>query len=321
LFTKNKIEVFPVIVPTSNKLKSVNFYLVKQENSLTLIDAGLNSDDCWNSLLKTLKENNHTLTDLTEILLTHHHTDHVGLVERIVSNHSIPVYAHPYAKLVLKRDEEYLKMRVEFFRNLYHEMGCGEMGENQVANLYNPIFLNEDKKIHCEIQEINNNQLYGFDIMDIPGHAPDQIAFYHRECKWLFAGDLLIEHISSNAFIEPNYDGTKTKSLIQQKRSLENCLSLSIDLVFSGHGRIIENPKDLIKARIKEIDEKADKYLNMIKSEISTASELAQFRYKEKYGKQFFNVMSEIIGYLDYLENQGKITKEKKKGIWHYYCS
>ncbi|WP_026566580.1 MBL fold metallo-hydrolase [Bacillus sp. UNC41MFS5] len=321
MFKKSDIEVFPVIVPTSNKLKSINFYLVKQENSLTLIDTGLNSDDCWNSLQKTLKENNYSLTELTGILLTHHHTDHVGLVERIVSNHSIPVYAHPYAILVLKRDREYLKMRVEFFRKLYQEMGCGEMGEKQVANLSYPIILDENKKIDCDIQAITNNQIFGFDILDIPGHAPDQIAFYHNECKYLFAGDLLIENMPSNAFIEPNYDGTKTKSLIQQKQSLEKCLSLNMDLVFSGHGRIIENPKDLIKARIKEIDEKADNYINMIKNGISTASELAQFRYKEKYEKQFFNVMSEMIGYLDYLENQGKITKEMKKGIWHYYCS
>ena len=44
------------------------------ENSLTLIDAGLNTDDCWNSLQMTLKDHDYTLTDITGILLTHHHT-------------------------------------------------------------------------------------------------------------------------------------------------------------------------------------------------------------------------------------------------------
>ncbi|TWE05038.1 hypothetical protein FB550_103213 [Neobacillus bataviensis] len=84
---------------------------------------------------------------------------------------------------------------------------------------------------------------------------------------------------------------------------------------------MIENPADLLKERIKEIDVKANKYINIIKSEISTASEIAQLRYKEKYEKHFFNIMSEIIGTLDYLELQGKINKEMKKGIWHYYCN
>ncbi|WP_238579158.1 MBL fold metallo-hydrolase [Neobacillus niacini] len=115
MLKKNNIEVYPVNVPASNKLKSFNFFLVKQENSLTLIDAGLNTDDCWNALQKTLKDRDYILTDISGIYLTHHHTDHIGLVNRIVSTHDIPVYVHPYAKLVLKRDTQYIKMRVEFF--------------------------------------------------------------------------------------------------------------------------------------------------------------------------------------------------------------
>jgi len=96
---------------------------------------------------------------------------------------------------------------------------------------------------------------------------------------------------------------------------------MDVELVFSGHGNMIENPADLLKERIKGIDVKAGKYINMIKSGISKASEIAQLRYKEKYEKHFFNIMSEIIGTLDYLELQGKINKEMKKGIWHYYCN
>ena len=198
-------------------------------------------------LHKTLKAHDYTLTDITGILLTHHHTDHIGLVNRLVSTHSIPVYAHPNAILILRRDAEYIKMRVEFFRKLYQEMGCGEIGEKQVADLHNPIILSEDNKIHCEIQQITNNQLFGFDILEIPGHAPDQVALYNKECKWLFIGDLLIENIPSNAFIEPDFDGIRTKSIVQQKQSLEKCLSLNVDLVFSGHGIIIENPVYLLK--------------------------------------------------------------------------
>jgi glyoxylase-like metal-dependent hydrolase (beta-lactamase superfamily II) len=225
VFKKNNIEVFPVIVPASNKLKSYNFFLVENEQSLLLIDTGLNNDDCWDSLQRVLKNNGFTLADITEILITHLHTDHIGLVNRIVSIHSIPVYAHPYAKLLLNRDTGYVKMRVEFFRKLYQEMGCGEIGEQQVANLRNPIILGEKNKLHSEIKEFSNHQLYGFNIFKIPGHAPDQVAFYHKKSKWLFAGDLLIENHSSNAYIEPNYDGSRTNSVIQQKQSLENCLS------------------------------------------------------------------------------------------------
>lgn len=308
-----------MFVPAANRLKSYNFYLVKNEDSLMLIDTGLNNDDCWDSLQRILRINGFTLADITGILITHHHTDHIGLVNRIVSDHSIPVYAHPYAKLLLNRDIEYVKMRVDFFRKLYQEMGCGEMGEKQVANLKNPIILGEKNRIHCEILEFTNHQLFGFELFEIPGHAPDQVAFYHKDSKWLFAGDILIDTISSNAYIEPNYDGSRTNSVIQQKQSLEKCLSLDAELVYSGHSMIIKTPNDLIEKRIKELDEKASKYINIIKSGISTASGVAQLRYNDRYEKQFFSIMSQVIGYLDYLEFQGKIKKEMEKGILHYY--
>ncbi|AOH54402.1 MBL fold metallo-hydrolase [Peribacillus muralis] len=312
------MDVFPIIVPFCNKLKSINFYLVRYQDSLILIDAGMDTEDCWHSLQEILKENHYTLTDISAILLTHHHTDHIGLVNRIVSANPIPVYAHPRAIPILQRDSEYIKMREEFFRNLYRRMGCGKFGDRQVIDLHNPILLTEDKKIECEIQ-VAQDLLFDFDILDIPGHAPDQIAFYNRKCKWLFSGDLLIAHMDINAFIEPYLDGVRTNSLIQQKHSLEKCISLNVEFIFSGHGDILQNPVNILKERIIGLDEKAKIYLNIIKSGISTGNDIARLRFNERYEKQFFNIMSEIIGYLDYLEIQGEINKEMENGIWQYY--
>ena len=41
----------------------------------------------------------------------------------------------------------------------------------------------------------------------------------------------------------------------------------------------------------------------------------------KKYEKQFSPVMSEVIGHLDYLEEQRKVRKELHKGVWHYFVS
>ncbi|MFB4162934.1 MBL fold metallo-hydrolase [Alteribacillus sp. JSM 102045] len=57
----------------------------------------MNSGACWNSLLKTLRENGFSLLDIDQILLTHHHIDHIGLINRIISEHPIPVYAHTHS--------------------------------------------------------------------------------------------------------------------------------------------------------------------------------------------------------------------------------
>lgn len=315
----DKIKIYPIKVPVSSKLRSINFFLVKQEDSLTLIDAGLNTDECWDYLQMTLTKNGFKLSHITEILLTHHHSDHIGLINRMMDKHPIPVYVHPYSIPKLKGDPDFLKMSFVFFENLYQEMGCKEMGERQAHFLYHSAIQEKNKKSHWEFREITDHQLLGFEIIEIPGHAPDQVAFYNKECKWLIAGDLIMEHISSNAFIEPDSYGNRPKTILQHKNSLEKCLSLLPKAIFSGHGTIINNSAPLFKKRLTEIDDKANQYMTIIKSGISTASEIAQYRFRDKYEKQFFNVMSEVIGYLDYLESQKKVYKEFKKDIWHYY--
>lgn len=312
------IEVFPIIVPEPSSLKSVNFYLIKQGQSLSLIDAGWNNEACWDGLMDSLRSNKFTIKDITEILLTHHHVDHVGLVDRITSVNSIPVYCHPGSIARLKRDKKFLEMRVEFYSKLYKEMGCGEQGEHQIAYLKKAIEKNKQNAIQADLIPIQEERLNHFQIFDIPGHSPDQIAFYNENQNWLFAGDLLIEHISSNALVEPDANGNRLPTLSQQMNSLKTCLSLNADLVFSGHGSLIEKPNSLILQRLERIEKKGGRVIQLIKSGCLTGSAIAKAYYKTTYYEQFSLVMSEIIGQLDYLESQGKIEKELVNGIWHY---
>lgn len=320
-FSHGNIEVFPIVIPVSNTLKSVNFYLVKQGRRLSLIDAGFNNEECWQSLQTVLRRNGFQLQDITEILLTHHHVDHVGLVDRIVAEHSVPVYVHACSVVRLKRDETFLEMRAEFFKRLYEEMGCGALGEKQVETIRNGIKRNKGLKMQSEITLLPEHIISDFEIIEVPGHAHDQVAYYHRESKWLIAGDVLMEHLSPLAFVEPDLDGKRMKTLVQHMNSLQKCLSLQPTIVFSGHGEIIQDAPSLIEKRLNRIEEKANRFLSLVAVGVSTAHDIARMVHKEKYEKQFYNIMTDVIGYLDYLEEQGKIQKKSVSGIYHYYVN
>lgn len=314
---KQNYEIIPIIVDVPSNLRTINFFLVKAKESLALIDAGLDHEACWNALLETLQKNGLALHDLTEIILTHNHIDHVGLVNRIIADHPIQVYAHKNAIPRLKRDRQFLEMRVEFFSKLYEEMGCHEAGRKQVDYLKESIVKNRKLAIQAEIIPVESSHL-DFQIIEVPGHAPDQIALYDPKHRWMISGDLLIQHISSNALVEPDSFGRRMPTLLQHKHSLEKVSDLPLDLVFPGHGVFIQDPKDLINKRLKGIEKKAEKIMNLILNGVTTASGLAQAYYGNKYSEQFSLVMSEIIGHLDYLELNGKIRKKMEKGVWHY---
>lgn len=317
-FENNRYEIIPIIVDVQSSLRSINFFLVKSNHSLTLVDAGLNNEACWNALEETLKKNGYALQDLTEIILTHNHIDHVGLVNRITAVHPIPVYAHRDAIPRLKRDPHFLQMRVEFFSQLYEEMGCGEAGYKQVAYLKESIDKNSQNALQAEIMPMERSHL-NVQVIEVPGHSPDHIALYDQDNCRLISGDLLINHISSNALVEPDHTGQRLLTLLQHKQSLEKVADLPLNLVFPGHGTMITNPKELINNRLEGMEKKAEKIINLIRNGVSTGSELAQAYYRKKYSEQFSLVMSEIIGHLDYLEINGKITKQLKNGVWHYF--
>ncbi|WHY80506.1 MBL fold metallo-hydrolase [Siminovitchia fortis] len=311
-------EVFPIIVPVKSSLKSINFYLLKTNQSLMLIDAGLNNDDCWNALNDTLNKNKFGINDITHMILTHHHIDHAGLVNRVVSANPVPVFAHPLSFPRLKRDPEFIQMRIEFFEELYNEMGCGESGRKQVEHLRRAAEENESQKIECDLKELTPGQFENLKVIEVPGHTPDQIALFLPNKKWLFSGDLLISHISSNALVEPDENGKRIRSLPAHVDSLKKCLSIPMNTVFSGHGILIENPHELIEKRIAGIERKAEKFLRLIEDGYETASDVAQAYYKDTYAKQFSLVMSKVIGHLDYLEERGRIRGEFKEGVLEY---
>ncbi|MGJ9383140.1 MBL fold metallo-hydrolase [Salipaludibacillus sp. CF4.18] len=318
---KENHEIYPIIVSNSSSLKSINFFLIKSNQSLTLIDAGLETSDCLDALVDTLNRNGLTIKDLTEIILTHHHIDHVGLVDQVVSLHPIPVYVHPVSIPRLKRDNDFLEMRIDFFANLYEQMGCDESGWKQINYLKQSLENNKHNFIQANLTPLKNNRINDFDIIHVPGHAPDQIALYDKTRNWLISGDLLINHISSNALVEPDHHGKRMFTLIDHMNSLKKCQSLPIETVFPGHGILIENPIEIIQKRLDSVVGKAVKLKTLIQQGHSTADDLAQAFYKKSYEKQFSLVMSEIIGHLDYLEVEGEIEKTFAGGVWQYSIS
>lgn len=312
--------IHTIQVPIKYNLKSFNFYLIKQANSLTLIDAGVTMDACWEHLQATLSANGLKVEDITEIIITHNHEDHVGLINRIQEIKSVPIYAHEEAVIRLNRDKDYFNMRLTFFEQLYREMDCGEAGTTYIKKLADTIKKRENDRIIGTIIPIKDNDIIsGLRVIETPGHSPDHIVLLEESQKILFSGDHLVGHISSNAIIEPDTEGKRIQTVSHYVNSLNKCLSLDMDKAYAGHGDVIPDPKTLLEHRIKRIYEKSDLVLQYIQDGFVTGSSIAKQMYKKKYESEFSLVMSEIIGHLDFLEGRNKIAKEWKNHYWQYY--
>src|SRR5690625_7660888 len=96
----------------------------------------------------------------------------------------------------------------------------------------------------------------GFRVIDAPGHAPDHISFLHPDSGIFIGGDHLIQHVSSNALIEPDKHGELIPSLQQYEQSLLKCFNLSLSVVYSGYGEIVWAHDGLIKNIVTALESK-----------------------------------------------------------------
>lgn len=320
--SKQGVSVVPIVVPTPYDVGDVNMYLYEDAGNLTLIDAAFDSDEAWDRLQTALSEHGWNLQQLSAIWLTHHHQDHIGLVNRMAAKRDIPVYAHPKAMPRLRRDESFLDMRADFFEQLYRKMGCGEAGERQVRRIRESKHANARFALHTDVLPVTEGSVLGScRVMEVPGHAPDHVVFWDESRGWLFGGDHLIAHISSNAIVEPDERGERILSLVEYEASLRRCVGIGAEFVWSGHGEPIQDADSLTTQRLKRMGEKAERMLGLIRSGLTTAFEMAKTLYPSKHETVFGLVMSEVIGLLDFLESTGRVEVFMQNGVLQYTIS
>lgn len=312
--------IIKLVLPTPFTVGPVNVYLIKG-NALTLVDTGPKDMNTWKALQYELMKNDLRIKDIDQLVLTHYHTDHVGLSEEILQDKEIPIYSHPKAALYLARDSHFMQMREAYFTSLYslHGVPFPLLKKLQDIEDYLRQYDVPIKVTHF-LQE--GDYLPGddnWDIVETPGHSPDHISLYNHATYEMIGGDHLINHISSNAFVEPGYGSVeRPRALVVYQQALNKLLDYTIRVVYSGHGEEIFDAHSLIKSRVTKQQERADQILSILDQNI-TSFELSQKLFPHLYLKELPLTMSEIIGHIDLLVEQGRLGIEKmgERFIFH----
>lgn len=101
-------------------------------------------------------------------VLTHTHEDHAGGAHMLHTEHNVPIYASEKAIPILKTGYTYPE---------YRQIAWGEEG-----------VLPVDVEI-IPNQITSKSGKYIFDVLPIPGHAPEQVALIEKKQQWVFAAD------------------------------------------------------------------------------------------------------------------------------------
>ncbi|MDC3414473.1 MBL fold metallo-hydrolase [Aquibacillus sp. 3ASR75-11] len=315
---KNKM-IHQLTVPTPFPVGDVHLYLLEGD-MLTIVDAGVKTKEAWEALLVQLKEIGYTPADVEQVILTHHHPDHIGLVDQFPKVKGI--YGHTNNDYWLTRDEAFFQRYQTFFEELYERSGVPDSYKKFLQTLRAPLkFAGEGKLSGCLVEGDFLPGHADWSVIETPGHAQSHLSFFRESDGVLLAGDHLLHHISSNPLLEPPIDPSneRPKPLLQYRDAMKKCLQYDITTVYPGHGPYFSDVRNLIDIRLEKQEQRAGKVLSFLKEGGLTAFQVCALLFQKQMDKEFGLTMSETIGQLDYLEDQQKIRKEIEYGVWKYY--
>jgi glyoxylase-like metal-dependent hydrolase (beta-lactamase superfamily II) len=313
--------IHQIQLPTPFPVGPVNAYLIQSGDQVVLVDCGPKWAQARHALLEWLSNHGLQPGQLTGVVLTHGHIDHVGLAS-LFQREGVPIYAHPEVQTWLEPNGEWDRYRADFFHALYHVMG---MPEERVKEAVRTLFLlnqwNDRSVVDVPLNIHDDFPLIpSFKVIAVPGHAQAAVALWDEQRGVFIGGDQLLPTISSNALIEPELTAAtgqsakRTSSLVQYRGNLEYLTTLSIRKVFPGHGNPFDNPNQLIWDRLKEQRERQEQFRNLLAEKSSaTAYELA-VAYFPRHLDQLSLIMSETIGYLDWLHLEGQVSYDTDEG-------
>jgi glyoxylase-like metal-dependent hydrolase (beta-lactamase superfamily II) len=309
------ISLIPIEMPSV--ASPVNVYLV-EDSPLTLVDTGPNLAPALDQLGRGLARRGYRIDDIERVVLTHPHIDHVGLAAIVRERSGAEVCAAAGSKTWLesyRESELWIKAwREELMRR--HGVPADVVSSNSHESVYRQSW---DPSVQVDRLLADGDRLEfeqrDWRIVSRPGHSPFDLLLHDEQRGHMLVGDHLIEHISSNPLITP-IPGCETpgrpQALLQYRRSLERTAGMTTQVLMSGHGRLIHDPRALIGRRLASMDRRTERVLSAVQSGAKTAHDVACTIWGERAEQEAWLTISEVLGHVDVLTARGQLAEVER---------
>ncbi len=231
----------------------INCYLVEEAGRLTLVDAGISAT--WELLLAGLAGIGRSLGDIDAVLLTHAHSDHVGMAERIRTEAPAPVLIHAADRGPLvtgKRPPNAPDNRAGMGAALRHGFTYRLLWYfARKGALSTPIVAEAGAFTDGEVLDVPGRPR----IVHVPGHTPGSAAMLFEDRGVLCCGDAIVTLDAVTGATGPRLAPAAFSSDPAGARaSLARLERLSAETVLPGHGEPFRGTPAAAVAMAREAD-------------------------------------------------------------------
>ena len=311
-------------IPTPFRVGRVNCHLI-DDDPLTRVDVGPNWGVALVALEDAVREAGRRLEDLERIVITHQHTDHVGLVGILAERSGAEVCALDVFAPVVEDFDAYAERNDELAQALMLRHGIASDMVTALAAMSRAYRgWGGSAPVTHRLTDGGELAFAGrtLQVLHRPGHSPSDTVFFDAASGDLLAGDHLIKHISSNPLIALPLGGRsgdpadgRPKALLLYMESLRRTRDIAIETVHPGHGEPFGDHAALIDERFAMHERRARKFAALIAERPRTAHEIAQAVWGNVAVTQAFLTLSEVLGHVDLLIERGEVVENEDDGV------
>lgn len=306
------------------RLNHVNIYLLADDGGWAVIDSGFGNEEtiaAWTTLLEGPLKN----ANVTRLIVTHSHPDHVGLAGWIVERFDCPLQMS----------------QVEYLQSVYHQ----NRGTEERRNAQRLFFRRHGMDEALTDQLLGRGQEYLKRVSTLPasyrrishgdeltigsrrlkvitggGHALDQVTLYCAADKLFFSADQVLSKISPNVSVwavEP--DQNSLGEYLASLASLTTTLPYDV-LVLPGHGVPFYGLKTRIKQLADHHEERCRLIADACREVPQTSAQLVPVVFHKHVldAHQMGFAAGELVAHVNYMLVEGRLTVERKDGVLRF---
>ena len=297
----------------------MNVYLIEDE-PLTLVDAGPNSGTSFDELQRGIAGLGHPLEDIELVILTHQHIDHLGLVSLVAAHSGAEVAAIDVAVPFVENYSVEAQADDDFAREMMLRHGIPEDVVSALSSVSRAFRAWGARAEVTRVLRDGEEMSFRDRTLTVhhrPGHSPTDTVFHDSERRILIAADHLLGHISSNPLITrpPEGSSERPQALVTYLDSLRATREMDVELVLPGHGDPVTDHRELIDERFALHRRRADKIERLLAERPRTAYEVATALWGNIAVTQAYLTLSEVLGHVDLLLNDGRVRELRSDGM------
>ncbi|HSB63764.1 MAG TPA: MBL fold metallo-hydrolase [Thermoanaerobaculia bacterium] len=296
-------------IPTPFPVGPVNVHVILRD-PITLIDSGPLTEEAWDALEAGLRRLGLEVSDVKRVLLTHGHQDHFGLAEKIADASGATLYGGKLDRRNFRQERSHGLLLEDMARS-----GFGLLP--RLAVVASVAAVDRFAKPLEVWDELAGGETLPGDgwsvvVRSTPGHTPGSLTFSIPEAGVVFTGDTVLKEITPNAVVDedPEEAGRPFRSVTRYFETLDELGRTSGGAtLLTGHGAPVT---DWSRHR-RTLDRRHGIRVGQIERELAkgpaAVRDLVSAIFPLVKTLEIFLAYSEILGFLMYLEDMGRVAK------------